>query len=107
MMPKRIWSAAQILYRGIASGLFDEVLGTHRVADEFSLRAAIGGGKIRGGSPDIKAPVYEKVSEPKSSDLGGCGRRGRNVGDWFLVFRMDARQHRRTYGERAGTKCGR
>ena len=37
----------KILYRGIASDLFDEVLGTYRVADEFSLRAAIGGGKIR------------------------------------------------------------
>src|SRR5690242_20251293 len=106
-MLKRIGLLRKILYRGIASDLFDEVLGTYQVADEFSLRAAIGGGKIRGKIPCHQGTIYEKVSEPKTSDLGGCGRRGRNIGDWFLIFRMDARQHRRADGERAGTKCGR
>ena len=50
-MLKRIGLLRKIPYRGIASDLFDEVLGTYRVADEFSLRAAIGGGKIRGKIP--------------------------------------------------------
>ena len=36
-MLKRIDLPRKILYRGIASDLFDEVLGTYRVADEFSL----------------------------------------------------------------------
>jgi hypothetical protein len=34
----------------------------------------------------VRGIIDEKVSEPKTSDLGGCDRCRRNIGDWFSSF---------------------
>ena len=64
------WSPRKILYRGIAFELFPEVLGTPSGSGRILSQGRDRRRKIRGRSPDIKAPSMKKYPSLKPAIWG-------------------------------------